>query len=130
MYSWAVLIFDNILVEIHYHIVLGVLSFAAFNYFVFGIRSSEDQGLALLFLVYFYILAGSLAQMVIAALPDATTAGRVITILFTMMLLFAGVFQIPSSLPDNWIFMYRASPMAGRGGGRAAAGRAGGPGAG
>ena len=127
MYSWAVLIFANILVEIPYHIVLGVLSFAAFNYTVFGIRSSEDQGLALLFLVYFYILAGSLAQMVIAALPDATTAGRVITILFAMMLLFAGVFQIPSSLPGFWIFMYRASPMTYLVGGLAASGLSGKP---
>jgi ABC-type multidrug transport system permease subunit len=111
MYSWKVLIFANILVEIPYHIVLGVMTFAIFNYTVFGIRSSQDQGLILLFFIYFYILVGTFAAMVIAPLPDATTAGRVTTVLFSMMILFAGVFQTPSALPGFWIFMYRISPM-------------------
>ncbi|KAF4434630.1 ABC transporter CDR4 [Fusarium austroafricanum] len=59
MYSWPVLILANILVEIPYYVVLGVMTFAIFNYTVFGVRSSEDQGLVLLFFVYFYILAGT-----------------------------------------------------------------------
>ncbi|KAG6980389.1 ZEB2-regulated ABC transporter 1 [Fusarium oxysporum f. sp. conglutinans] len=88
-----------------------VMTFAIFNYTVFGVRSSEDQGLVLLFFVYFYILAGTFAHMVVAPLPDATTAGRVVTILFSMMILFAGVFQTPIALPGFWIFMYRVSPM-------------------
>jgi ATP-binding cassette subfamily G (WHITE) protein 2 (PDR) len=111
MYSWIVLIFVNILVEIPYHIVLGVISFSIFNYTIFGIRSSQDQGLVLLFFVYFYILIGTFADMVIAPLPDATTAGRVTTVLFSMMILFAGVFQPPTALPGFWMFMYRVSPM-------------------
>ncbi|CAG7561938.1 unnamed protein product [Fusarium equiseti] len=111
MYSWIVLILANILAEIPYHIILGIISFAIFNYTVFGIRSSEDQGLVLLFFVYFYILVGTFAAMVIAPLPDATTGGRVTTVLFSMMILFAGVFQTPTALPGFWIFMYRVSPM-------------------
>ncbi|KAL9563946.1 hypothetical protein ACKAV7_011981 [Fusarium commune] len=111
MYSWTVLILTNILAEIPYHIVLGVITFAIFNYTVFGIRSSEDQGLILLFFVYFYVLVGTFAAMVIAPLPDATTAGRVTTVLFSMIILFAGVFQTPTALPGFWIFMYRVSPM-------------------
>ncbi|QPC78086.1 hypothetical protein HYE68_008838 [Fusarium pseudograminearum] len=111
MYSWIALILANILAEIPYHIILGIISFAIFNYTVFGIRSSEDQGLVFLFFVYFYILVGTFAAMVIAPLPDATTAGRVTTVLFSMMLLFAGVFQTPTALPGFWIFMYRVSPM-------------------
>lgn len=99
MYSWAVLVLANILVEIPYHVLLGVMTFAIFNYTVFGIRSSEEQGLVLLFFVYFYILAGTFAQMVVAPLLDATTVGRVTTILFSMMILFAGVFQTPAALP-------------------------------
>ncbi|KAH7142524.1 ABC-2 type transporter-domain-containing protein [Fusarium sp. MPI-SDFR-AT-0072] len=111
MYSWSILILANILVEIPYHVVLGAMTFAIFNYTVFGIRSSEDQGLVLLFFVYFYILAGTFAHMVVAPLPDATTAGRVVTMLFSMMILFAGVFQTLIALPGFWIFMYRVSPM-------------------
>jgi ABC-type multidrug transport system permease subunit len=111
MYSWVVLLFANILVEIPYHIVLGIITFAIFNYTVFGIRSSQDQGLVLLFFIYFYILVGTFATMVTAPLPDATTASRVTTVLFSMMILFAGVFQPPTALPGFWIFMYRVSPM-------------------
>jgi ABC-type multidrug transport system permease subunit len=111
MYSWIVLILANILVEIPYHVVLGVITFAIFNYTVFGIRSSQDQGLVLLFCIYFYMLVGTFALMVTAPLPDATTAGRITTVLFSMMLLFAGVFQTPTALPGFWIFMWRVSPM-------------------
>ncbi|RKK65208.1 hypothetical protein BFJ69_g16489 [Fusarium oxysporum] len=127
MYSWSVLILANILVEIPYHVVLGVMAFAIFYYTVFGIRSSEDQGLVLLFFVYFYILAGTFAHMVVAPLPDATTAGRVVTILFSMMILFAGVFQTPIALPGFWIFMYRVSPMTYLVGGDAVSGLSGDP---
>ncbi|PVH72416.1 hypothetical protein DL98DRAFT_610747 [Cadophora sp. DSE1049] len=106
-YSWAVLVFANILVEIPYHIILGIVTFAMFNYPVFGVRSPEEQGIVLLLIFYFYIFAGTFAQMLIAALPNTTTAGRVSTILFSMMILFAGVFQTPTALPGFWIFMYR-----------------------
>ncbi|CAM1508811.1 Fc.00g025500.m01.CDS01 [Cosmosporella sp. VM-42] len=127
MYSGVVLILANILAEIPYHVVLGVMTFAIFNYTVFGIRSSEDQGLVLLFFIYFYILAGTFAHMVVAPLPDATTAGRVVTILFSMMILFAGVFQPPTALPGFWIFMYRVSPMTYLVGGVAVSGLSGDP---
>lgn len=88
-----------------------MVTFVIFNYTVFDIRSTEDQGLVLLFFVYFYVLAGTFAHMVVAALPDAITAGRVTTILFSMMILFAGIFQTPAALPRFWVFMYRVSPM-------------------
>src|SRR5689334_10554941 len=110
-YSWFTLLLANILVELLCNIVLGVLSFAAYYYAVFGVGTSEAQGFVLLFVVYFYVLAGTFSQMVVAALPDATMAGRVTTILFSMMILFAGVFQPPDDLPQFWIFMYRVSPL-------------------
>ncbi|RGP60268.1 ABC transporter cdr4 [Fusarium sporotrichioides] len=127
MYSWVVLILSNILVEIPYHIALGVMTFATFNYTVFGIRSPQDQGLVLLFFTYFYMLIGTFAIMITAPLPDATTAGRITTVLFSMMLLFAGVFQTPSALPGFWIFMYRVSPMTYLVGGVAVSGLSGNP---
>ncbi|KAG7418700.1 ATP-binding cassette transporter CGR1 [Fusarium oxysporum f. sp. raphani] len=127
MYSWSVLILANMLVEIPYHVVLGVMTSAIFNYTVFGVRSSEDQGLFLLFFVYFYILAGTFAHMVFAPLPDTTTSGRVVTILLSMMILFAVVFQTPIALPGFCIFMYRVSPMTYLVGGVAVSGLSGDP---
>ena len=127
MYSWSVLILANMLVEIPYHVVLGVMTSAIFNYTVFGVRSSEDQGLFLLFFVYFYILAGTFAHMVFTPLPDTTTSGRVVTILLSMMILFAVVFQTPIALPGFCIFMYRVSPMTYLIGGVAVSGLSGDP---
>uniref|UniRef100_A0A0B7JQ34 ABC transporter domain-containing protein n=1 Tax=Bionectria ochroleuca TaxID=29856 RepID=A0A0B7JQ34_BIOOC len=127
MYSWPVLILANLLVELPYHILLGVCTFTIFNYTVFGIRSAEEQGLVCIFLIHFYILAGTFALMVVAPLPDATTAARLATIMFSMMVLFAGVFQIPTALPRFWIFMYRVSPMTYFVGGTAVSGLSGTP---
>lgn len=49
--------------------------------------------------------------MIIAALPDAETAGAIVTLLFAMALIFNGVMQTPTALPGFWIFMYRLSPF-------------------
>jgi ATP-binding cassette, subfamily G (WHITE), member 2, PDR len=113
--------------EIPYHLLLGVLSFSILNYTLFGIRSPPDQGLSLLYFVYFYVYASTFAHAIVSSLPDGATAARVTTILFSMMILFAGVFQPASSLPDFWIFMYRVSPMTYLVGGLAAVGLAGNP---
>lgn len=67
--------------------------------------------------------------MVIAALPDAETAGIIATLLFAMCMIFNGfvtryshrhsalltlttsVLQPPDALPGFWLFMYRVSPF-------------------
>ena len=49
--------------------------------------------------------------MIIAALPDAETAGAIATLMFSLILTFNGVFQPPEALPGFWIFMYRVSPL-------------------
>jgi len=49
--------------------------------------------------------------MLIAALPDAETAGNIATLMFSLTLTFNGVFQPPNALPGFWIFMYRVSPL-------------------
>lgn len=49
--------------------------------------------------------------MIIAALPDAETAGAIATLAFSLILTFNGVFQPPEALPGFWIFMYRVSPL-------------------
>lgn len=101
-YSWIAFIFANILVEIPYQVVLAILAWAAWYYPIFGANnSSEESGLMLLFLIEFLIFASTFGQMVIAALPDAETAGNVVTLLFSMMLTFNGVLQTPDALPGK-----------------------------
>ncbi|KAJ4553577.1 GTPase-activating protein [Exophiala dermatitidis] len=110
-YHWVAFMVSNILVEIPYAVLLGIMLFAAFSYPVFGIGSSETQGAILLFCVQFFVFGSTFAHMVVAALPDAETAGQIATLLFYLTLTFNGVLLPSKMLPGFWIFMYRVSPM-------------------
>jgi len=110
-YSWKAFIIANIIVEIPYQIILGLLVFGSYYYAVEGIQSSARQGIVLLYMIQFFIYASTFAHMCIAAMPDAETAAAIVTLLFSLSLSFNGVFQAPSALPGFWIFMYRVSPF-------------------
>ncbi|GAB1213678.1 hypothetical protein ATERTT37_002828 [Aspergillus terreus] len=110
-YSWSAFMMSSILVEIPYQIVMAVIVFACYYYPVSGVQSSSRQGLALLYFIQFFVYASTFADLVIAALPDAETAGAIVTLLFSMALTFNGVMQTPEALPGFWIFMYRVSPF-------------------
>ncbi|ESZ91198.1 ABC-transporter [Sclerotinia borealis F-4128] len=113
-YSWIAFIIANIVVEIPYQILLGVMVFASYFYPIYtngGIPASGRQGLILLLLIQFFVFASTFAHMLIAALPDAETAGNIATLMFSLTLTFNGVFQPPQALPGFWIFMYRVSPL-------------------
>jgi ABC-type multidrug transport system permease subunit len=111
-YSWKAFMMANVIVEIPYQVVTGTLIWACFYYPVVGAdQSSERQALVWLLSVVLQIYASSFAQMTIAALPDATTAGAIVTLLMLMSLMFCGVLQDPVALPGFWIFMYRLSPF-------------------
>jgi len=110
-YSWKAFIIANIIVEIPYQIILGILVFGSYYYAVEGIQSSARQGIVLLYMIQFFIYASTFAHMCIAAMPDAETAAAIVTLLFSLSLSFNGVFQAPSALPGFWIFMYRVSPF-------------------
>ncbi|KIW34417.1 uncharacterized protein PV07_01195 [Cladophialophora immunda] len=111
-YSWIAFLVANIVVEIPYQIVLAFLMWVSWYFAIFGKnQSGETRGLMLLFVVQFMVFTSTFAHMIIAAMPDAETAGNIATLLFSMMLTFNGVLQSPSALPGFWIFMYRVSPM-------------------
>ena len=110
-YSWKAFLIANVIVEIPYMFVTGVLIFGCYFYAVVGIPDSVAQVTVLLLCIQFFIYASTFAQMIIAALPDAETASAVVVLLFAMSLTFCGVMQPPSALPGFWIFMYRVSPF-------------------
>lgn len=113
-YSWKAFLIANITVEIPYQILLGIVVYAAYYYPIYtkgGIQSSERQGLILLFCIQLFVFASTYSNMIIAALPDAETAGAIATLMFSLILTFNGVFQPPEALPGFWIFMYRVSPL-------------------
>ena len=101
-YSWSAFIFANVIVEIPYQVLLGILAWAAWYYPILGTHnSSEQSGLMLLYIIEFMLLASTFAHLVIAALPDSKTAGTVSTLLFSMTLTFCGVLQSPDALPGG-----------------------------
>ncbi|KAJ5970839.1 CDR ABC transporter [Penicillium vulpinum] len=110
-YSWKAFLVANIVVEVPYMIIMGILTYACYFYAVVGIPSSATQGIVLLFCMVFFIYASTFTHMVIAGLPDEQTASAVVVLLFAMSLTFCGVMQPPSALPGFWIFMYRVSPF-------------------
>ncbi|EXJ74638.1 ATPase [Cladophialophora psammophila CBS 110553] len=111
IYSWVAFVMANIAVETVYQVLLGILVFACYYYPVFGVQSSQRQGLMLLYCVETFVFASTFAHMIIAALPDTQTAAALATLLFSMTMIFNGVFQPPQALPGFWIFMYRVSPL-------------------
>jgi ATP-binding cassette subfamily G (WHITE) protein 2 (PDR) len=110
-YSWKAFMIANIIVEIPYQVMTGILIWVCFYYPVLGVQAGSRQGLILLFCMQLFIYASSFAQMTIAALPDAQTASAVVTLLTFMSILFNGVLQAPNALPGFWTFMYRLSPF-------------------
>ncbi|KAK0325334.1 hypothetical protein LTR82_003617 [Friedmanniomyces endolithicus] len=110
-YSWKAFIFANIVVEWPYQIITGILVYATFYYPVVGVQSSERQVLVLLLAIVFMLYASSFAHLMIAAMPDAQTAAAIVTLIFSMSLIFNGVMQSPTALPGFWIWMYRLSPF-------------------
>ena len=97
----------NVLVELFYQVLVGVLVYLCYYYATFGyvcesrcnglhqliarrVQSSERQGLILLFCLEIFIFASTFAQMVIVALPDAQTAGALATLLFSLTMIFNG----------------------------------------
>ncbi|KAJ5115109.1 hypothetical protein NUU61_000868 [Penicillium alfredii] len=110
-YSWKAFLIANVVVEIPYMVVMGILMFGCYFYAVVGVPDSLTQGTVLIFCIQFFIYASTFTHMVIAGLPDAQTASAVVVLLFSMSLTFCGVMQPPSALPGFWIFMYRVSPF-------------------
>lgn len=77
-YSWAAFIASNIIVEIPYQVLLGILVWASYYYPIYGAsQDSQAQVLMLLFVIQFFVFTSTFAGLVISALPDAETGGMI-----------------------------------------------------
>ena len=111
-FSSIVFITTSIIAELPYQLLCAVLVFLSFYFSVFGAnQSSGTQSKMLAFAIAFYMFTSSFAFLIIAALPDAATAGPIVALLFSLMITFSGVLQKPSALPNFWRFMWRVSPF-------------------
>lgn len=97
-YSWKAFIIANIFVEIPWQILLSILAWAAWYFPIFGQhQSSERQGLILLLCIQFFVFGSTFAHLLISALPDAETAGKVATLIFSLLLTFNGQYPMPAT---------------------------------
>ncbi|KAK4195378.1 hypothetical protein QBC40DRAFT_316509 [Triangularia verruculosa] len=99
-YSWKAFLIANIVVEIPYQILTGILSVVGAD------QASSRQGLILLFIFYASVLH---TWHLITAMLDAHAAAGIVVLLTMMSTIFSGVLQTRITLPDFWVFMYYVS---------------------
>jgi ABC-type multidrug transport system permease subunit len=117
-YSWQVFMASNIIVELPWNALAGVILFFCYYYPV-GLYNNatptdsvtERGGLFFLLVLSFLLFTSTFTNMMIAGMDSAETAGNLSNFLFSMCLVFNGVLASPSTFPRFWIFMYRVSPF-------------------
>ncbi|KAE8453210.1 hypothetical protein EG329_011277 [Mollisiaceae sp. DMI_Dod_QoI] len=117
-YSWVVFILSNLIVEMPWNSLMGVLIYFCWYYPIGLFRNAEptdavnERGfLMFLFIWSFLMFAGTFTDLVVAGIETAETAGNVANLIFSLSLIFCGVLASPTVLPGFWIFMYRVSPF-------------------
>ncbi|CZT45851.1 probable ABC1 transport protein [Rhynchosporium secalis] len=117
-YSWIIFMLSNIIVEMPWNTLMGVILFFTWYYPIGLYRNAEPTdavtergGLMFLFLWSFMIFAGTFTHFVVAGIETAETAGNIGNLMFSLCLIFNGVLASPDALPRFWIFMYRVSPF-------------------
>ncbi|KAJ5051680.1 uncharacterized protein L3040_001453 [Drepanopeziza brunnea f. sp. 'multigermtubi'] len=117
-YSWIIFITSNLIVELPWNTLRGLILFCSWYYPIGLYRNAEPthavperEGLIFLFLWTFVIFAGTFTHLVVAGIDTAETAGNVGNLLFSLCLIFNGVLAPFDALPRFWIFMYRVSPF-------------------
>lgn len=118
VYSWKVFIVSQILVELPWNGLMGVIMYFCWYYPVGLYRNAEPThavaergGLMFLYLFMFMIFTGTFSTMIIAGFETAEAGGNIANLMFTLCLIFCGVLAHPGTLPRFWIFMYRVSPF-------------------
>ncbi|KIM94271.1 hypothetical protein OIDMADRAFT_106738 [Oidiodendron maius Zn] len=117
-YSWKAFMMANIVAELPWNSLMGVLIFLCWYYPIGLYRNArptnavtERSGLMFLLVLEFLLFTSTFTNMVIAAIETAETGGNIANLLFSLTLIFCGVLAGPAVFPRFWIFMYRISPF-------------------
>ncbi|KAK9463807.1 ABC-2 type transporter-domain-containing protein [Lipomyces oligophaga] len=117
-YAWQTFIMANIVSEIPWTLLTGLFAFLIWYYPIGYFRNAQPMGqvnergfLMFALIEMFMVYTSTFAQMSIAGLELADTAGNVSMFCFSMCLMFCGVLATHESMPGFWIFMYRVSPF-------------------
>ncbi|KAH9859495.1 hypothetical protein IAQ61_011276 [Plenodomus lingam] len=117
-YSWKGFMLSNIIVELPWNSLMGVLMFFCWYYPIGLYRNAEPTDevnlrgfMAFLFVWMFMMFTSTFTHMVIAGVETSETGGNIANLMFAMCLIFCGVLAQPGQFPGFWIFMYRVSPF-------------------
>jgi ATP-binding cassette, subfamily G (WHITE), member 2, PDR len=96
-YSWQVFILSNIIVELPWNSLMGVIIYFSWYYPIGLFRNAEptdavtERGaLMFLFIWSFLIFTSTFTHLVIAGMDTAETAGNVANLMFSLTLIFCG----------------------------------------
>lgn len=117
-YSWKVFILSQIVVEIPWAMLMGLLLWATWYWPIGYYRNAiptgawvEREALMFLYIECFMIFTSTFATAAVAGLASAEAAGNAANVLFSLCLIFCGVLVPGGELPRFWIFLYRVSPF-------------------
>ncbi|KAK8195678.1 ABC-2 type transporter-domain-containing protein [Phyllosticta capitalensis] len=117
-YSWKAFMLSNIIVELPWNSLAGVVLFFTWYYPIGLYRNAEPTnsvtergGLMFLFIWVFLLFTSTFTNMIIAGIETAENGGNIANLLFMLTLIFNGVLATKEALPGFWIFMYRLSPF-------------------
>jgi len=118
IYSWKVFILSNILIELIWAFLTGVVLFFCWYYPIGYYRNAAltnavtvRGALMWLYVEAFMLFTSTFAIMAVAGMATAENAGNIGNLIFSLCLIFCGVLQPAANLPRFWIFMYRVSPF-------------------
>jgi ATP-binding cassette, subfamily G (WHITE), member 2, PDR len=96
-YSWKAFMLANIIVELPWNSLMGLIMFVSYYYPVGLNRNaeptdavSERGALMFLFILSFLLFISTFTHMIISAIDNAVTGGNLANMLFTMMIVFCG----------------------------------------
>ncbi len=105
-YSWVVFIISNLIVEMPWNSLMGVILFFTWYYPIGLYRNAiptdavtERGGLMFLFLWSFLMFAGTFTHFVTAGVETAENAGNIGNLMFSLCLIFNGFVGTFLSLP-------------------------------
>ncbi|TFY51735.1 hypothetical protein EVG20_g10862 [Dentipellis fragilis] len=120
-YSWYVFMMSNLIGELPWNTLAGMVLFFTWYYPIGLYRNAEwthavtERGGLMFLLVWeFMLYTSTFAHMLIAGVDSDVTGGSIASLLFSLTFLFCGVLAGPSgpnAFPRFWIFMYRLSPF-------------------
>ncbi|KAK9454038.1 ABC-2 type transporter-domain-containing protein [Dipodascopsis uninucleata] len=111
-YHWSTMMLGLLFAEIPYNVTFSTIFYNCYYWTVNFDRSTRVAGYYYFtYCIIYTLFYTSLAIAITTFTPNAAVANIATSLLISMVLSFAGIFQPMSLIPHFWKFMYRVSPI-------------------